>query len=255
MTPGNVSGILKGQFRFSSEAIHSHLMKTLNVYIYHKCSPAHWSRGGAAGGGGGGGGGCESGREDAWSRNNNSSPSPLWIPARTRERSSGRELEQHSAKHNREPADQISPPRRAFPRDPDPPCSCHFSCYRTSVTRQRRCPCAGRGWFTNISGEYNYTAPPGRAALCGFRREQRRGGGGGGGAGGQRTLKTAFQTLFFPFPEHHTVSALWFRNATFTQEVKLDATARTCYVFHGTVRVHVTAVTRTNSSPASSSTL
>lgn len=37
---------------------------------------------------------------------------------------------------------------------------CRSSCYRTSVKSQGRCPCAGRGWFTNISGEYNYTAPP-----------------------------------------------------------------------------------------------
>lgn len=53
---------------------------------------------------------------------------------------------------------RISARPSAFPRDCHP--RCHFSCYRTSVRRPRRCPCAGRGWFTNISGEYNYTAPP-----------------------------------------------------------------------------------------------
>lgn len=66
-------------------------------------------------------------------------------------------------------------------------CSCHFSCYNTSVRQLRRCPCASRGWFTNISGEYNYTAvqPPfsplwsallarGGAAVCSFKRKKRR---------------------------------------------------------------------------------
>lgn len=137
--------------------------------------------------------------EDATcSRNNNSSPSgsqPGW----ERGPAAGRELEKHSPKHNREPPDQISPPRQAFPRDPDPPCSCHFSCYRTSVKRQRRCPCAGRGWFTNISGEYNYTAPPAEQPYAAASGERR------GGVvvvvveeeGGWWTVKTAFRTLFF----------------------------------------------------------
>ncbi len=36
-------------------------------------------------------------------------------------------------------------------------CSCHFLCYRTSIIGLSLCPCAGRGWFTNISRECNYT--------------------------------------------------------------------------------------------------
>lgn len=196
--------------------------------------------------------GCESGWEDAWSRNNNSSPSPLWIPACVRERSSGRELEQHSPQHHREPPDQISPPRQAFPRDPDPPCSCHFSCYRTSVKRQRRCPCAGRGWFTNISGEYNYTAPPAEQPYA--ASGESRGGWRWWWRGGQGTLKTAFRTLFFLSGTQHRVSIVVYK-CNFQPRWWLYATALTCYVFYGTMSVHVMAVTRTNSSPASFSTL
>lgn len=98
------------------------------------------------------------------------------------------------------------------------PCPCHLSCYRTSVKRQRRCPCAGRGWFTNISGEYNYTASPGRAALCGFRMEREGGRREQQGWGAEWTLKTAFS---FPQP---------YFNVCFQDQERATSPSAPCFI-------------------------
>lgn len=135
-------------------------------------------------------------REDATrSRNNNSSLAPL--DPRLDERQRGPAA---GSWNNTRPAQDKPRATRSdfsssvgFSEGPGLPCSCHFSCYRTSVKWQGRCPCAGRGWFTNISGEYNYTAPPAEQpyAASGARGE------GGGGGGGHWKQRLAFCQPYF----------------------------------------------------------
>jgi len=145
MTLGNGSGILKGQFRFSSSATLSYLMK--NLECIHLSKMVHWSRG-------------ETAREPT-----------------ERERGREGERERGGERTRREAATTIAAPsplliQKPGPRERGPaagsrnntrqaeshrigflllgrlllgtglPCSCHLSCYRTSVTRHRRCPCA-----------------------------------------------------------------------------------------------------------------
>ena len=221
--------------------------------------------------------------------NNNSSnlnPLSLWIPARLRERGvrrlgAGAALGQTQARQPRAvhaAADASSPPlRRCFPEEPGLPCSCQPSCYRTSVKRQRRCPCAGRGWFTNISGEYNYTAapPPSSAALLPGpssplrlqeerRRRRRRGWRRGEGEGKRSGWTPEIALSCSPHCNVPLSGALRaIINSTFSG-VKLEAhTERTCYVPGQCVWVClcvcacvcVMAVIQTNRSPATSSTL
>lgn len=122
MTLGNGLGILKGQFRFSSQATQSHLMKNLDWAHPSQTCPVKpgWFR-------------TRARTEDAtWSRNNNSSPRPSGSQPGWEGRGGGREKQRGPAaaswnntrptRDNREPpADLISPPRSAFPREPD----CH----------------------------------------------------------------------------------------------------------------------------------
>lgn len=174
----------------------------------------------------------------------------MWIPARRRHR--GPAIHSTEARQDkREQSHQIwfLLLGRLFQREGlGLPCSCHFSCFRTSVKRQRRCPCAGRAWFTNISGEYNYIAPlAGRAAaVCGLRKEQRRGGRGHWmGAAFSFYCNICFQP---GIQAYSYLSALWFIKPTFSPAVgKLTWHLRLiCYM--------VRAAIQTNSSPAVAST-
>lgn len=164
-------GILEGQFMFSSSPTETHLIiikNILHVHIYHKSGPAvtRWEP-------------AESTLHEAANNNSSLAPPDPSLDVRGVQRpGTGITLEQHKTTGEPPRSDFCS--SVGFSDRAGLPCPCHLSCYRTSVKRQRRCPCAGRGWFTNISGEYNYTASPGRAALCGFRMERERGGLGGG---------------------------------------------------------------------------
>ena len=114
-------------------------------------------------------------------------------------------------KTTREPPDLIPPPPpppryRAFffffffPRDPD----CHAAVISHVTVHQSHgadvALAAGRGWFTNISGEYNYTAPPAEQPYAAWGREERRVEVEEEVWGVEWTLKTAFSflPLFLP---------------------------------------------------------
>lgn len=173
--------------------------------------------------------------EDAtWSRNNNSSPLAPLDPSPDE-----REVQRLGAGYNARPSTRQPESHQirflllgmAFPRDPDPPCSCHLSCYRTSVKRQRRCPCAGRGWFTNISGEYNYTAPPAEQPYA--ASGERKGGEQRGREEGGVDTENSFSEPYFniSFQEYKPVSALWFINST-SSSVGLSYRLRCWHAIH-----------------------